>query len=473
MSELRQNRMPLTVLLIILLCRLLTLQMYPLMDTTEARYAEIARKMLETGNWITPQFDYAIPFWGKPPLSFWASAMTMAIFGVNEFGARAAPFLASVLLGVLFFAWPFKENRVRKALICFIVMQTTAIGVVVSGAVMTDEYLYLGVSLSLVAFWKTMNQKCRAIWPYLFFIGLAVGLLARGPLAFILVGFPVFFWTLINKEWRALWTRLPWIKGTLLLLILTVPWYVAAERATPGFLRYYIIGEHFERFLVRGWTGDLYGRAHAEPLGTIWLFAGMCALPWLLLFPMFFWKKALVFEKRASSFLLLWLAGPLLFFTFAGNILPAYVLPAFFPFCILIAQALELMTAEQPGHGRLLAVPAALMIVVTLTLATPVLDNVFNRRCHKELLASWDGESDLIYLGERTFSGQFYSHGRAGLVVDAAGYRRLEETRRPTTLIMGEGIYQARFVGDERWHLVAAAAKGWHMLTNFPRESSR
>lgn len=43
---------------------------YPLMDTTEARYAEMSRKMLETNQWLVPQFDYGIPFWGKPPLSF-------------------------------------------------------------------------------------------------------------------------------------------------------------------------------------------------------------------------------------------------------------------------------------------------------------------------------------------------------------------------------------------------------------------
>ncbi len=68
--------------------RLATLGAYPLMDSTESRYAEIARKMLETGDWLMPQFDYGVPFWGKPPLSTWLSAASMAIFGVNEFAAR-------------------------------------------------------------------------------------------------------------------------------------------------------------------------------------------------------------------------------------------------------------------------------------------------------------------------------------------------------------------------------------------------
>ncbi|WP_230370493.1 ArnT family glycosyltransferase [Paludibacterium denitrificans] len=57
------------VLCALLILRLLTMWVIPLTDTTEARYAEIARKMLETGNWVTPQHDYGVPFWAKPPLS--------------------------------------------------------------------------------------------------------------------------------------------------------------------------------------------------------------------------------------------------------------------------------------------------------------------------------------------------------------------------------------------------------------------
>lgn len=74
----------------------------PVKDTTEARYAEIARKMLETGDWITPQFEYGVPFWGKPPLHTWLSAAGMGAFGVNEFAARLPIFaLACALLDPL------------------------------------------------------------------------------------------------------------------------------------------------------------------------------------------------------------------------------------------------------------------------------------------------------------------------------------------------------------------------------------
>src|SRR5438045_8153025 len=84
--------------------RLVTLGAYPLMDSTESRYGEIARKMLETGHWLMPQFDYGVPFWGKPPLAMWLSAAAMSVFGVNEFAPRLPSLLAMVACGALVYA---------------------------------------------------------------------------------------------------------------------------------------------------------------------------------------------------------------------------------------------------------------------------------------------------------------------------------------------------------------------------------
>ena len=83
--------------------RLATLGLYPLIDTTEARYIEMARKMIETGNWIMPQFDYGVPFWGKPPLSIWFNSVIFKIFGINEFSARLPSVIIGFLITVLVF----------------------------------------------------------------------------------------------------------------------------------------------------------------------------------------------------------------------------------------------------------------------------------------------------------------------------------------------------------------------------------
>jgi 4-amino-4-deoxy-L-arabinose transferase-like glycosyltransferase len=79
-----------------------------------------------------------------------------------------------------------------------------------------------------------------------------------------------------------MWQRLPWISGSLLMLAIALPWYLLAEYRTPGFLNYFIMGEHVSRFLDPGWKGDKYGYAHATPRGMIWLYWLGAIFPWSL-----------------------------------------------------------------------------------------------------------------------------------------------------------------------------------------------
>ena len=408
------------LLLGIMLIRLWSLGIYPLMDTTEARYGEMARKMLETGNWLYPLYDYGVPFWGKPPLSFWASAVTMTVFGVNEWAARLAPFLCVTAMAALFFCWSFTHKRVQQAMACSVVLFTCALGFVASGAVMTDAYLALGVMLSMLAFWRAMTSpKPSKLWGALFFLGLLIGLYSKGPLALVLCGIPIFLWTLIRKEWPALWRRIPWLTGTLCLLALTLPWYLAVEQATPGFLRYFFIGEHFERFVVKGWKGDLYGSGHSRPLGMIWFYALIMFLPWALLLP-FLFRRCLGLaptQKQPSDgstlFLCLWAVTPMLFFTVARNILPAYVLPSTAALCLLLVRRIWQAGLKCPAVKKLIFVPLPLCLIILLF----GLGHGFSYieyRCHKDILTRWDGTSPLYYHNEMVrYSGQFYSNGKA------------------------------------------------------------
>lgn len=399
-----------------LLVRLCSLGSYPLMDTTEARYGEMARKMIETGNWLQPQFDYGIPFWGKPPLSFQACALAMHIGGVNAFAARLAPFLASAGIGILFYAWPFAKQRREQATAAFIIFITSVIGFVAAGAVMTDAFLALGTTLSMVSFWKAAHAPAPSrAWGYLFFIGLSIGLLSKGPLALALCGLPLFLWALRFRNRHELRLRLPWLSGTALMLALSVPWYLAAEHATPGFLRYFLVGEHFERFVTKGWQGDLYGSGHARPLGAIWLYAAEMFLPWTLLVP-FLWRRR---QPRGNGigeprlYLWLWGLSPLLFFTLARNILPAYVLPGIPAFCLLLTDTLWKRNAAQPGTKQLIFLPLPMLMLAALFAMGSGFSHI-EYRCDQGLLRAWDGVSPLCYTDKRaTYSGQFYSAGKA------------------------------------------------------------
>jgi 4-amino-4-deoxy-L-arabinose transferase-like glycosyltransferase len=419
-----QRRWLVLVLLFAGLSRLLTLGAYPLFDNTESRYAEIARKMAETHNWITPQYDYGVPFWGKPPLSTWATAASFEVLGVGEFAARISSFLFALLIVWLVYrlaSWRGGEGRAPAAAM---VTATTVLFFVSGGSVMTDPALALGTTLSMVSFWLAVKGGERGrLWGYLFFAGLGIGLLAKGPVALVLTLLPVGAWTAWKKQWPEVLRGMPWAGGTALMLLIALPWYLAAERATPGFLDYFIVGEHWKRFTQSGWRGDLYGTAHSRPHGVIWLYWLGATFPWCLVFIGALTRgagraKALVFDEW-SSFLLLWAVTPMLFFSMAGNILWTYVLPGIPAFSLLVA---DVLCGETHPSGRLksrwLLASAGLATPVVFTLLVLVPPVEMAKVSQRDIVYGYlkarpSQASQLVYLSKRPYSAEFYSDGRA------------------------------------------------------------
>ena len=308
------------VLASIAVIRLLTLPGYPILDKSEARYAYISELMVQTGNWVTPFIDQGVPFWAKPILSFWLTSASLTLFGLNAFASRLPDFLICVAVGWLVFVLGRDQSDQKFGLAAACVFASTSLAFYFGGTVLPDPALMLGVTLVMTSFWKSV---CRPdshsrLWGYLFFVGVAVGVLAKGPIGAILPGISIVVWTTMHREWTSIWRRLPWVTGIGLALVLVIPWYALAEYRTPGFLRYFIIGEHFERFLVPHWAGDLYGAGRPRPRGTIWLFGLIAGLPWsvAIFFVLFRRGRHALFQKdvlkevlnnRWVSYLFLWL----------------------------------------------------------------------------------------------------------------------------------------------------------------------
>ena len=141
---------------LLLLARLIGMAVVPLMDTTEARYGETGRIMAELNDWITPWFDYGVPFWGKPPLAFWVTAASFKAFGVNEFAARL-PHLAISLFIVGLVAW-LAGRRDRDAALPTVALITGSFLFFISAAVvMIDIELILGTTLAMAGFWLAVE----------------------------------------------------------------------------------------------------------------------------------------------------------------------------------------------------------------------------------------------------------------------------------------------------------------------------
>lgn len=440
-TDMRRSTL-LWLLLAIVISRLLTMAIVPLTDTTEARYGEIARIMAESGDFITPWFNYGVPFWGKPPLSFWTEAIAFKLFGVNEFSVRLPSMLATLLTTYLLYVLIAALASRRQALLGAVIYASMSLSYLMAGAVLTDPFLTLGTTLALVAFILALKQP-HSLWRWYFFLGLVIGLLAKGPLTLVLVGGPIFLWLLWCRRWRDL-LALPWLRGTLLTAVLTLPWYIAAELKTPGFIDYFIVGEHFRRFLDSGWQGDRYGSAHQRPFGTIWLYWLVATLPWglITLYRLLrYWSARRDTGLRHlddwQRLLLLAALFPGLFFTLSGNILWTYQLPALGPLAVLLA--LHLLppgqaTAPDTGVRPLFWFNAAI-IPLLFTLAGIYVQIAPDKlKTEKSLVAYYQSHRHgttppLIYIGESPpFSGRYYSHGKAVAMSADALTRRVRQT---------------------------------------------
>ncbi len=459
--------------------RLVAMVTLPFTDTTESRYGEMARKMVETGNWLTPQDGYGVPFWGKPPLNTWLAAGGMEMFGVNEFAARLPILLSALAILGLVYVWSRSVAGRNTALVSVTVLFSTVAFFGASAFVMTDIPMALGTTLVMVAFW---NAVCGAApdrnWGYAVFLGLAIGMLAKGPVAVVICLIPLAIWLTLRREWFLL-RRLPWIKGSAILLALTVPWYAAAEWATPGFLRYFIIGEHIERFLVPGWAGDLYGGGHDEAKGMIWIFWTGTIRPWsyVALLPLLWKARSGVRAVRSDGsgwmlYLFLWAISPMILFTFASNILPAYTIPGLPASAILLVVLYTCLWSEHPGKWRryLFVGSAAVSLaffagVAILAQAAP---DMLRLKSHKALVAKAHElapGAPIYRVGQRSFSSEFYTDGSVNLIsirdlatlegdgpiavsapekdaaqVAALDYRRIGELGRGNVLFVSRGI---------------------------------
>lgn len=430
--NLRFYRHAIFLLLFLLFSRLVAMYFIPLNDSTEARYGEIARLMFETGNWITPMHYLGVPFWAKPPLSTWLSASAIAIFGINPFAVRLPALLLSLI--VLWLVWHMAKQRYNAmiAMTTVLVLASSLFFFLDAGTVMTDPALVCCTTLIFFAFWNAMVRQQR-VWGYVFFIGLGLGLLAKGPIAIALTSLPIFLWLFQQQQWLSLWQRLPWFTGSLLTLAIALPWYLLAEHRTPGFLHYFIMGEHIQRFLQPSWTGDKYGFAHHAPLGSIWLYAMIGIFPWNIVgcIKGYSQRKKILARYRNNtlasnqandgwlSYLLFCAFIPLIFFTFARNIIYPYVFPSLPIFALLFAEFTHRMQFNFTEQRWFLACAASCGVLFLIATSIFIMHPQWLSKSQDRVVAVYKKQlptatSSLIYWAPKTdYSALFYSSGIA------------------------------------------------------------
>ncbi len=419
------------LLSILILVRVYMMVVFPLTDTTEARYANIALIMAMSNDWITPYFDVGIPFWGKPPFSFWAAALSYEVFGVHDFVPRIPSLLFTLLTAWLIFRYLVTFYVKATAYLGVLIYLSMVLVFVLSGAVLTDPFLTFASTLSMISFIMVIRKQ-EHYWSHLFFVGIALGLLTKGPLIFVLVGGALSMWLMWDFKRLKLLRAFSWWAGIAIVSLLALPWYVLAELKTPGFIDYFIVGEHFMRFIDSGWKGDLYGTAHKEPKGFIWVMWLGAALPFSFMALAILGKRMVsasgvqqwfhtLRHHQETSYFMMWALFPLIFFTISANILATYVLPALPAQAILLA----LYWAKQRHQIKIASLPMTTAFILFTPVVLFVSTVYFSQHeeklpTEKNLIAYYQAHQadaqGIYYINTRPFSAQYYSGNQAVLV---------------------------------------------------------
>ncbi|MCB0337540.1 MAG: glycosyltransferase family 39 protein, partial [Bdellovibrionales bacterium] len=265
------------------------------------------------------------------PLHFWLTALSYSAFGVDEWTSRLPSFLSLLMVvgSLLLFAKRFLTMKIGylSALICV----TSPLMFFLGGSSTVDVTFAACTTAALVSYaFFAFSSGAKTLKGILVFLFSALGFLTKGPAAMVIIGFPIVLTAVFKRDYLPL-RSLPWFLGGVVFLGLVCPWFYLLERATPGSTWYFFYVENFLRFTTADYGGR-FGDAHIRPYGSILWMVALGMLPWLLfsLVDAKFIKHqfARLCQEPMGVFLLATACGPLLFFTFAKSILPAYSTPA-------------------------------------------------------------------------------------------------------------------------------------------------
>lgn len=275
----------LIILATVVLIRLLTLGVPDLFDTTEGRYATTSQLMVERDDWVTPWIIFKgieKPYLGKPPLHFWLINTSYEVLGLSNFSARLPGVFSGLAITLILYLFTARILGQRAGVVCALIYSSSLIAFILSGVCLVDVTLTVGITLAVAGFALADRSRLAG---HLCFAGLGLGVLVKGPVAIVFFGMAVgpwvaLRWWLTNTMPQQM-TKLPWITGTLLFLLISIPWYLFAEQRNPGFLEYFIWTENIGRFSKADY-GDEYGNGHVQFRGAAWLMMIPSLVPWSL-----------------------------------------------------------------------------------------------------------------------------------------------------------------------------------------------
>ncbi|MFZ6817780.1 glycosyltransferase family 39 protein [Undibacterium sp. Ji22W] len=329
-----------------------------LVPTDEGRYAEMAREMVATGDWITLRLN-GIKYFEKPPLQNWMNALTFSLFGLGDWQARLWTGLCG-LIGVWTSAHTaFKIYGRRVAISTALILGSSfywaAMGHINTLDMGLSGMMTLALCGLLLAQRDGASDKEQRNGMLLCWAGMALATMSKGLIGFVLPGAVLVLYTIWTRDF-GLWLRLHMGKGLMLFFAITVPWFILVWQANPEHPQFFFIHEHFQRF-----TSTVHKRGGAWYYFFPLLIIGI--VPWLglLLQSLLASVRREQSQFQAKKMLIIWAVFIFFFFSISGSKLPSYILPVFPALAILIACELEKIsvTSLRINAGMLILIGCA------------------------------------------------------------------------------------------------------------------
>jgi len=358
-------------------------------EPDEGRYSEIAREMIETGDWVVPHLWY-LPHLDKPPMTYWLVAVSMKLFGQNEWAARLPLALAGI--GGVCAVWLLgcSVGGRRVGFWSALILQTSLLYFVLARMLTTDMFLTLFNTWAVYFFWRSWQSLKSEVggrkseffgWHLAGWVAITLGFLTKGPIA---LAIPlVTLAALVIFRWKSFASKKILsggvVAGLVLFLVLSLPWFLAVFRRVPEALNYMTVYQA---------AGSLLGTTIKDRKGSLFYFFGVLAvglLPWTFLLG-WLWRRAYWRgwdSKSKDGWILLNTMAIFAFalFSFSQAKLPAYILPIFPALAVMLAWRLpdeQLKTKSAPAFvwrvclGSSLLLPAVFPLAVVYTFHNPL-----------------------------------------------------------------------------------------------------
>lgn len=348
-----------------ILIYLLPLGIRPLSTPDETRYGEIPHEMIKSGDWAVPHL-IDLRYFEKPPMGYWLNAISLKLFGENNFAVRLPTALAAGLsawfIWLLLMRLGYPQRIALAAAAVYLGMtEVLVVGTVAVLDTPFSMFLTGGMVLFYLGAHDPQRQRERG---YLISSGIFFGLafLTKGFLAIVLPGMVLFVYALLQKRYALLWKSLL-IAAIGVLTIL--PWAIIIHRREPDFWHYFFWEEHIRRFLEPN-------AQHPEPFYFFVLYLPAMAFPWIAFLP----AAIAGIRQRAENtdflrYLVLWFVLPFIFFSISRGKLTTYILPVFAPLTAFIT--IGVIAYLQAGKSRLFSLGAALNTALMLIVLAVVI----------------------------------------------------------------------------------------------------